>query len=65
MREPRTTVEQLAKKRAHAVFSYFYNNPYFDRTNTDAASLGIAPPPITEDFLDRLVDFAIHQNWGH
>ena len=63
--QPQSIVERLVKKQAQAIYSYFYNNPYFDRTNTNAAGLGISPPPITEDFLDRLVDFAIHEDWGH
>lgn len=63
--QPRSDIERMVRKQAQTVHSYFYNNPHFDRTNTDAADLGIAPFPITEDFLDRLLDYATRQNWGH
>jgi len=63
--QPRTDVERMVRKQVQTVLSYFFNNPHFDRTNTEAADLGVVPLSITDDFLDRLLTYAVNRNWGH
>ncbi len=46
------------------MYSYFSSNPTFDRANADRALPHLEVPIIDESFINRLVDYAIAQDWG-
>jgi nucleoside-diphosphate-sugar epimerase len=50
--------------QARKMYSYFSNNPTFDRTNTDRALPHLKVPIIDEAFVNKLLDYAIAQDWG-
>jgi thioester reductase-like protein len=62
--QPRNTIERMVWRQMQTILFHFANNPLFDRTNTDAAMPDLHVPPITEDLVSRLVDYAIEQDWG-
>jgi thioester reductase-like protein len=62
--QPRNAAERMVWRQVQAILFHFSNNPSFDRTNTDTALPDLEVPPITEDFMDKLVDYAIEKDWG-
>jgi len=62
--EPKNDFQQMIWKQVKRMFTYFSSNPIFDRTNTDSALPDLEPPPITEAYVNRLVDYAVAKNWG-
>ncbi|MBM3302579.1 MAG: hypothetical protein FJY85_21840, partial [Deltaproteobacteria bacterium] len=62
--QPRNTIERMVWRQMQTILFHFANNPIFDRTNTEAAIPDIHIPPITEDLVNRLTDYAIEQDWG-
>ena len=62
--EPRNLTERMVWRQMKTILFHFSNNPIFDRTNTDRALPHITVPPITEDRVTKLVDYAIARDWG-
>jgi nucleoside-diphosphate-sugar epimerase len=62
--QPRNRIERMAWRQMQTILLHFANNPIFDRTNTSHAVPELAVPPITEDFVNRLIDYAIEKGWG-
>lgn len=63
--KPRNLVEKMALRQMQSILRHFQSNPLFDRSNTDAAGLDVIPSPITEESLDKLIDYAIAHDWGN
>ena len=59
--EPRNLIERMVWRQMKTILFHFSNNPVFDRTNTDRAIPHIPVPPITEDRVTKLVDYAIEK----
>ncbi|MEW6139133.1 MAG: SDR family oxidoreductase [Thermodesulfobacteriota bacterium] len=62
--QPRNNTERMVWRQMQAILFHFSNNPVFDRTNIDRALPDLKVPPITEDYVNKLVDYAIEQDWG-
>ncbi len=62
--QPRNRIERMVWRQMQAILFHFSNNPTFDRTNVDAATPGLPVPPITETFVELLLDYAIQADWG-
>ncbi|MFH0823350.1 MAG: SDR family oxidoreductase [Pseudomonadota bacterium] len=62
--QPRNRIERMVWRQMQAILFHFSNNPYFDRTNTDAALPGYGVPAISEELVDKLLDYAIEKEWG-
>lgn len=62
--QPRNRIERMAWRQMQTILLHFANNPIFDRTNTDQALAELAVPPITEDLMSKLIDYAIEREWG-
>jgi thioester reductase-like protein len=57
-------IQLMLGKQVQAWLPYFPANPIFDRTNTDRALPDLEVPPITEELINRLVNYAMEANWG-
>ncbi|WP_028325510.1 SDR family oxidoreductase [Desulfatirhabdium butyrativorans] len=64
MTEPRNPIERMVYRQIKTILFHFSNNPVFDRTNTNHATPHMPVPPITQDRVDRLLDYAIARDWG-
>jgi thioester reductase-like protein len=64
MTKPRNLIERMLWRQMKTISFHFSNNPVFDRTNTDCAIPSVHVPPITEDRVAKLVDYAIANDWG-
>jgi len=62
--QPRNAAERMVWRQLQTILLHFSNNPAFDRSHTDAALPDLEVPPITEALVDKLVDYAIEQDWG-
>jgi len=62
--QPRNNVERMVWRQMQAILFHFSNNPTFDRTNTDKALPDLVVPPIEEELVNKLVDYAIEMDWG-
>jgi nucleoside-diphosphate-sugar epimerase len=62
--QPRNHIERMVWRQMQTILFHFANNPLFDRTNTDKATKDLRVPPITEDFVHKLLDYAIEMDWG-
>lgn len=62
--QPRNTVERMIWRQMQTILLYFANNPIFDRTNTEMAVPDLQVPSITEEYIGRIVDYAIEKDWG-
>lgn len=56
--QPRNLMERMVLRQLKTLLFHFYNNPIFDRTNTDRAIPHIHVPPVTEDGVTRLLKYA-------
>lgn len=63
--QPRNRIERMVWRQMQAILFHFSNNPVFDRTNIDGALPELKVPPISEEYVDRLLDYAIERDWGH
>jgi thioester reductase-like protein len=63
--QPRNAIERMVWRQMQAILFHFSNNPIFDRTNTNKATPGLEVPDITEDLVQKLVDYAIEKDWGN
>lgn len=61
---PRNRIEQMVLRQLDAIQQHFSNSPDFDRSNTERAAGDLKVPPITEQFADRLIDYAVEADWG-
>jgi nucleoside-diphosphate-sugar epimerase len=57
-------LNRLIWNQTRRMYSYFSNNPTFDRTNTDRALPDLPVPIINESLTNKLLDYAISRNWG-
>lgn len=62
--QPRNRIERMVWRQMQTILLHFSNNPLFDRTNIDNSRIDVAVPPITEDYLNKLIDYAIERDWG-
>jgi len=62
--QPRNTIERMVWRQMQTILLHFANNPIFDRTNTDGAVPGLKVPPISEEFVHKLLDYAMARDWG-
>jgi thioester reductase-like protein len=62
--QPRNRIERMVWRQMQTILFHFANNPVFDRTNADKAAKELPVPPITEDFVHKLLDYAIEMDWG-
>lgn len=62
--QPRNRIERMAWRQMQTILLHFANNPVFDRTNTDHAVPGLNVPPISEELVNKLIDYAIEREWG-
>lgn len=62
--QPRNQIERMVWRQMQTILFHFANNPVFDRTNIDASGIDVEVPPISEDYLNKLIDYAIEQDWG-
>ncbi len=62
--QPRNRIERMVFRQMQTILFHFSNNPLFDRTNTDEATKGLPVQPITEEFVHKLIDYAIQVDWG-
>jgi hypothetical protein len=51
-------------RQMQTILLHFANNPVFDRSNTDLVVGDITVPPITADYVDKIIDYAIEKDWG-
>lgn len=51
-------------KGVEKYFTYMSSDPCFDGTNTDNAVPNLDVYIITEDLLDRLIDYTVMADWG-
>jgi hypothetical protein len=58
-------IERMVWRQMQTILFHFANNPVFDRTNIDAALPDLKPPVVTEEFVTKLIDYAIEHDWGH
>lgn len=63
--QPRNRIERMVWRQMQTILFHFSNNPVFDRTNIDRALLDLKVPQITEELVDKLIDYAIERDWGH
>lgn len=57
-------LKRMIWNQTQKMHSYFSNDPTFDRTNTDRALPHLKVPIIDESLINRLLDYAIAQDWG-
>lgn len=62
--QPRNLMERMVWRQLKTLSFHFYNNPTFDRTNTDRAIPHLEVPPVTEEGVTRLLEYALGANWG-
>lgn len=62
--QPRNTIERMAWRQMQTILLHFANNPIFDKINTDLAVPELRVPDITEEFVHRLLDYALERDWG-
>ena len=62
---PRNEIEKMIRRHIRAMLPYFSSNPTFDRSNTDKAIPSLRVPEITEEYLEKVIEYAVNQNWGH
>lgn len=62
--ESNDPLKQLIWNQTRRMYSYFSNNPTFDRTHTDRALPHLEVPIIDEALVTKLLDYAIAQDWG-
>lgn len=62
--QPRNRIERMAWRQMQTILLHFANNPIFDKTNTEAVVPDLEVPAMTEEFVHRLMDYAIERDWG-
>jgi hypothetical protein len=62
--EPGDPLRQMVRNQTQKMHAYFSNNPTFDRTSIDRALPHLRVPIIDEALINRLLDYAIAQDWG-
>lgn len=62
--QPRNTIERMVWRQMQTILFHFANNPIFDRTNTESTVSDLEVPRITQELVDRLVDYAVQMDWG-
>jgi len=62
--QPRNRIERMVWRQMQTILFHFSNNPLFDRANTDQATKDLPVPQITEEFVNKLLDYAIEVDWG-
>jgi thioester reductase-like protein len=63
--QPRNRIERMVWRQMQTILFHFSNNPLFDRTNTDRATVGLEVPALAEARVHKLIDYAIEADWGH
>jgi thioester reductase-like protein len=62
--QPRNRIERMVWRQMQTILLHFANNPVFDRSNTDSAIDDLPVPPITSDYVDKIIDYGIEKDWG-
>ncbi len=62
--QPRNMIERMVWRQMQTILLHFASNPLFDRTNTDSVSGDLTVPPITSDYVDKIIDYGIEKDWG-
>jgi thioester reductase-like protein len=62
--QPRNRIERMVWRQMQTILLHFANNPVFDRSNTDTALGDMPVPPITADYVDKIIDYAVEKDWG-
>jgi nucleoside-diphosphate-sugar epimerase len=62
--QPRNRIERMVWRQMHTILLHFANNPIFDRTNTDGVLGEMKVPEIKEEFVNKLIDYAVENDWG-
>ncbi|MEW6185063.1 MAG: SDR family oxidoreductase [Thermodesulfobacteriota bacterium] len=62
--KPNDPIKQMIWDQVHRMYAYFNNNPAFDRRHTDQALPDLPLPTINETLINKLLDYAIAQDWG-
>ncbi|MBM4326285.1 MAG: NAD-dependent epimerase/dehydratase family protein [Deltaproteobacteria bacterium] len=62
--QPRNRIERMVWRQMQTILFYFSNNPIFDRSNTDRALADYPVPPMTDEVIHRVIDYAIEKDWG-
>lgn len=62
--QPKNELEWMIFKQVKGMLFYFSNNPVFDRSQTDRELPDLKAPTIDEALVNRLIDYAIQNNWG-
>ena len=62
--QPRNRIERMVFRQMQTILLHFSNNPSFDRTNIDKALPTLTPPPITEEMVEKMMNYAIEADWG-
>jgi len=62
--KPRNDLQRFIRRQVRLMLPYFRANPSFDRTNLDRALPDLAVPPISREYLERIIDYAVSTDWG-
>ncbi len=62
--QPRNRIERMVWRQMQAILFHFSNNPTFDRANVDRALPDLPVPPVSKEFVQKLLDYAIERDWG-
>ena len=62
--QPRNRIERMVWRQMQTILLHFANNPIFDRTLTESAVPDLEVPSISEEFVEKLIDYAIESDWG-
>lgn len=62
--KPRNELEQLVFRQMESVMAYFGSHPLFRRDNTDQALPDLKPPVVTDNLMNRWLDYAMDNDWG-
>jgi nucleoside-diphosphate-sugar epimerase len=62
--KPDDPIKQMIWDQVRRMYAYFNNNPFFDRSQTDRALSDLTVPEINETLINKLLDYAISQDWG-
>ncbi len=62
--QPRNRIERMVWRQMQTILFHFANNPIFDRTNIDKALPDFRPPHLDEQFVEKLLNYAIDRDWG-
>jgi nucleoside-diphosphate-sugar epimerase len=62
--QPRNRIERMVWRQMQTILFHFANNPLFDRTNIDRALSDLPVPVITENYVNKLIEYGLDVDWG-